>query len=130
MRQMFSRLRTCIDREKRAFASALKGREGPQSHICRRQRLFLTREPVLSTSTGRNKHCGGSRLAQVQLGPSSCQGNDCTLGLMRAGTLFSMESSRSRASVCVCFNKVHGLCLNRYRWVPSIIYCREFIVLK
>ncbi len=30
-------------------------------------------------------------LAQVQLGPSSCQGNDCTPGLMRAGTLFQWK---------------------------------------
>ena len=32
VRQMFSRLRTCTDdREKRAFASALKGRRGPRA---------------------------------------------------------------------------------------------------
>ena len=30
---MFSRLRTCIDREKRAFASALKGREDPEPYL-------------------------------------------------------------------------------------------------
>ena len=100
-----------------AHSPAWKGREDPEPYLP--TPAPFDREPVFLTSTGRNKHCDGSRwpkynwtfFKQKRLHP----------GLMRAGTLFQLKLHAAEPRMRLLYQS-SWLCLNCYHGFSFKIY--------